>query len=105
SPLVGDIDFAASFAGRRVERYVDCLDLVARVPPFIYRHLDGLRYIDRHGKVHLGGLSWRDAGIDSAQAGASYPLLLRRRSCPLRELADHAPINYVSAILGVRTDG
>ena len=104
SPLVGDADFAASFAGRKMERYVDCLDIVARVPPLLYRHLDGLHYIDRHGKVHPGGLGRADAAADRVAAGASYLPLLGRGNCVLRELADHAPINYVSAILGVRTD-
>ena len=63
-----------------------------------------LLYIDRHGKVHPGGLGRMDAAADRVAAGASYLPLLGRGNCVLRELADHAPINYVSAILGVRTD-
>jgi hypothetical protein len=105
SPLVGDADFVASFAGRKITRYVDCLDLVTRVPPLIYRHLDGLQYIDRHGKVHAGGLSAMGRAAERLAAWVSYvPFLFDRKNCPARDLADHAPINYVSAILGVRTD-
>jgi triacylglycerol lipase len=105
SPLVGDADFAASFAGRKMARYVDCLDLVTRVPALIYRHLDGLQYIDRHGKIHQGGLSAMGRAAERLAAWISYaPLLFDRNNCPARDLADHAPINYVSAILGVRTD-
>jgi hypothetical protein len=104
SPLVGNSEFAASFSGRKMARYVDCLDVVTRVPPGIYRHLDGLQYIDRHGKIHPGGLSGVDEAVDRAAAAAAYVLLLNSRNCPARDLADHAPINYVSAILGVRTD-
>jgi hypothetical protein len=104
SPLVGDTDFAASFSGRKMERYVDCLDAVTRVPPLIYRHLDGLQYIDRHGKIHHGGLSVAEVAVDRVAAEVSYVPLLDRRNCPARDLADHAPTNYVSAILGVRTD-
>jgi len=105
SPLVGDSDFVASFSGRKMERYVDCLDLVTRVPPVIYRHLDGLRYIDRHGKVYYGGLNAVDGIVERLAAWASFlPLMFHRDSCWLRDLADHAPINYVSAILGVRTE-
>jgi triacylglycerol lipase len=104
SPLVGDTEFAVSFSGRKMERYVDCLDLVTRMPPLIYRHLDGLQYIDRHGKIHHGGLNAVDEAIERFEAEASYALLLNRHNCPARDLADHDPINYVSAILGVRID-
>jgi hypothetical protein len=105
SPLVGDSKFAASFAGRKMVRYVDCLDLVTRVPPLIYEHLNGLHYIDRHGTVREGGLSATEAVPERLAAAASYAVqYLRPGNCPLRDLADHAPINYVSAILGVRTD-
>ena len=102
SPLVGDDDFAASFAGRRVRRFVDCLDLVTRVPPLLYRHLDGLHAIDHRGVVHPGGLAAPLA--DRAEATLAYlSLALDPQNCPTRDLADHAPINYVSALLGIRT--
>lgn len=105
SPLVGDTAFAASFSGRTMQRYVDCLDVVTRVPPAIYDHLDGLHYIDRHGVVRAGALDLVDEAVERVAAEASYaPLALESGNCALRDLTDHAPINYVSAILGVRTD-
>jgi hypothetical protein len=105
SPLVGNAEFVASLAGRKMTRYVDCLDLVTRVPPLIYQHLEGLRYIDHGGKVRPGGLSAMGRVAEWFAAWRSYaPYLFSRKNCPLRGLADHAPINYVSAILGVRTD-
>ena len=103
SPLVGDAAFAASFAGRKMARYVDCLDVVARVPPLIYEHLDGLQYIDRNGRIVPGGLSALDSATERLEAAVAYAPLIKPGNCPFRDLADHAPINYVSAILGVRT--
>lgn len=106
SPRVGEADFVASFSGRKVKRYVDCLDIVTRVPPVLFQHLEGLRYIDRHGKVRPGGLTKVEQAAERVAAGLAYaPFLLDpTNNCPLRDLADHAPINYVSAILGIRTD-
>ena len=103
SPRVGDQDFAAACAGQAICRYVDCCDLVARVPPEtpdfpLYVHLPGERYIDKDGGIH-------DApGFDIAadQAAAREEYLLQRAwkigAVPLRDLADHAPINYLTAL-------
>jgi triacylglycerol lipase len=100
SPLVGDDGFAASFSGREVARYVDTIDIVTRVPPLIYRHLDGLQYIDRHGKIHPGGLPGMAGLADRLAARLDYlRLAFRQGNCPARALADHAPINYVSAMV------
>lgn len=105
SPRVGDSDFKAAFAGRSVRRYVDCSDLVTKVPLAIaYRHLDEERYIDRSGHVLASAPGEWARFEDQAAADAEY---LRRcagrpGNVPLRDLADHAPINYVSAILGIR---
>jgi len=103
SPLVGDAAFAASFAGRKMARYVDCLDVVTRVPPLIYEHLGGLQYIDRHGKIVPGGLGPLENAAERVAASLAYAPLIKPGNCLVRDLADHAPINYVSAILGVRT--
>lgn len=102
SPRVGDEAFVAGFAGRSVRRYVDCLDVVARVPPLPYRHLPGLHAIDHRGVAHAGALA--DALADRAAATAAYLLhALGPGNCLTRDFADHAPINYVSALLGTRT--
>ena len=102
SPRVGNEVFVAAFAGRSVRRYVDCLDIVARVPPLLYSHVPGLRAIDHRGVVQPGGLD--DPLADRVAAAAAYiPHALDPRNCVIRDLADHAPINYVSALLGIRT--
>ena len=55
SPLVGDSDFVAGLQGLTNYRYVDCCDLVARVPPeeLGYRHLGVPHYIKRNRKVTI----------------------------------------------------
>ena len=105
SPRVGNGAFAALFAGRDVRRYVDCRDLVEDVPPpFGYRHLAGERYIDRRGMVRPAPPGWAERTRDQIAADWDYARRCtgRPRNVPVRELADHAPINYVSAVLGVR---
>jgi hypothetical protein len=105
SPRVGNADFVASLSGRRMKRYVDCLDIVARVPPAPFEHLAGLQYIDRHGTVRPGALTKVERAAERLAAGMAYaPFLLDSNNCPVRDLADHAPINYVSAILGIRSE-
>ncbi|HEY0412406.1 MAG TPA: lipase family protein [Allosphingosinicella sp.] len=107
SPRVGDAAFVQSFAGRTVERYVDCTDIVTSVPPGIldYGHLDGERYIDHRGIVHPTRPAPDTVAEDHRIARFLY---LKKyawkvwRNVLVRELADHAPINYVSAVLGRR---
>lgn len=100
SPRVGDADFAAAL-GERVAatRYVNCCDLVCRVPPRPYEHVGRLVYIDRLGRV-------REAPAkpvverDRARARRDYltEYAWRSGNNVLRDLADHAPINYVAAL-------
>lgn len=107
SPRVGNRDFADPFAGRSVRRYVDCTDKVTAVAPELigYRHVAGERYIDRLGIVHP---SRPDASAVADDQSAARKAYLKKhawkvwRNVLFRELADHAPINYVSAVLGVR---
>jgi pimeloyl-ACP methyl ester carboxylesterase len=105
SPRVGSTEFAASFAGRNVRRYVDCCDMVTTLPPNVgYKHLEGERYIDRSGRVQSQPPGGLERIRDRSLAALTY---LRRCSgrpgnVAVRDLADHAPINYVSALLGVR---
>lgn len=102
SPLVGNAAFAASFAGRQVRRYRDCADFVARIPYgwLGFYHVVPPSYLDRHGKPQP------EAAIaaDMVAARAEYRQRYRgiKGNVPLRDLADHAPINYVSALLGLR---
>jgi len=106
SPRVGTKDFAAHFEGRDVRRYVDCTDLVATVPPpVVYTHLGEMRYVDRLGRVRIP-----PPGAVARLQDAWLGRLAFWRKCAgkpgnveVRMLADHAPINYISAVLGRRS--
>jgi len=101
SPMVGDAEFAASFAGRECSRFVDCCDAVTFVPPEMlgYRHLEPHSYINRHGVV-VPGLSAAEVEMDRTAARALYVAQLAALpdNVPLRDLADHAPLNYLRAM-------
>ncbi len=105
SPRVGNADFVAAFAGRNARRYVDCCDAVTLVPPPVgYRHVGDAIYIDRNGRVHDPAPGNLQIGADRAKARLDYvPLAMAGwNNVNLRDLADHAPVNYVSAMLGIR---
>jgi pimeloyl-ACP methyl ester carboxylesterase len=108
SPRVGDRAFADRLAGRDVRRYADCADMVAQVPPPLlgYVHVDGMRYIDRFGTAHSQAPD--EAAQDEDQGEARRDYRTRHagnpENVPTRRLADHAPINYISAVRGVRHD-
>jgi hypothetical protein len=100
-PRVGDPAFVNSLRGLDNHRYVDCCDLVARVPPegmLGYTHLPGdVFYIDLNREV-----ARRDPGdayiaADRTRAEEEYLVdyAWRIGDVPLRPLADHAPVNYV----------
>lgn len=104
-PRLGGAAFAASFEGRDVRRYVDTADVVARLPPpLAFAHLPGLRYIDGDGRVRPEPPSPTERKADRRRARRRYREACASRpgNAPARSLADHAPINYVTAILGVR---
>lgn len=105
SPRVGGKAFVTAFEGRDVRRYVDCTDAVTRVPPPVfYRHILDPHYVDHAGIVHSPPPDDKAVSQDRWAGRAVY---LRKYafapgSVPLRSGADHAPINYVSAVLGRR---
>jgi hypothetical protein len=104
SPLVGDAALARSLQHTKHDRFVDCCDLVTRVPPegLGYAHTGTLRYIDRHGRVSTSP-SEAMIAADRRDAFLDYlPTSLRIGHVALRELADHAPINYLSGVMGNR---
>lgn len=103
-PLVGNREFADAFR-RPCVRFVDCADIVTTVPyGFLgYVHFGELRYIDRSGAVHRPAPPDPAIRQDRAQAKRDY----RRAyggagNVPVRHFADHAPVNYVSAVAGKR---
>lgn len=184
SPLVGDDHFATRFLMREVRRFVDCCDVVARVPParfdaphlftlfseladlnscpkpahaaaelalkataaicaeafaladrdLKYAHVAPPQYIAQDGS-RPGAVGGEEIASNQAAARTEYghrlpgfrliefirdlPKLVRANpgdgvktlvdelvrlaggdQVPLRDLADHAPINYVSALAG-----
>jgi len=104
SPRVGDEAMMASLHPVTIRRYVNCTDAVALLPPpLIYSHARGLHYIDRDGVVHVGDEPAFSLAKDQRAAHLAYaPLMWRTGTVPWRALADHAPINYVAALLGRR---
>jgi triacylglycerol lipase len=115
SPRVGDETFGASLSGLTHIRYAGACDLVTWVPPIFpgipYQHHGILRCIDRTGRLHefrsnesaheqAGPL--RDKSGCTQESLAEIFLKLIARQVPVKELSDHAPINYMSAIWGLR---
>ena len=107
SPRVGDAAFAARFEGRSVRRYVNCCDLVPKLPPALlgYAHVQGLAYIDRYGRVRPDA---SEAEIDDDAAAARSDYLVRQSwrigNVGPRDLADHSAVNYVSGVLQDRAE-
>ena len=98
-PRVGDAAFVATLARVAVERYVDCCDVVPRVPPaaFGFVHPVEPTYIDADGIVHTD-LATMDVRADRRRAQDEYlraHALHFLTNLPFRDLADHSPINYV----------
>lgn len=101
SPRVGDRVFAATIDAGAVERYVNCCDLVTELPPqFLdYAHIDPCIYIDRDGNVRMPPLGDSAISDDRSLARRTYltELAWRRGNLAVRDLADHAPVNYIRA--------
>lgn len=103
SPLVGDATFAQAVKDIKHFRYVDCCDLVTRVPPgFGYVHVGSRHYLDRDGQL----LSSPSDAVIAADCLAAEFWYLQKALLPgnvlSRDFADHTPINYVSGVMGVR---
>ena len=101
SPRVGDREFTGSIKCS-VARYVDCCDIVTHLPPETswYEHAGPMAYIDRRGALRPGA-SATDVESDRAAARREYLLTMAwiDGNVAVRDLADHAPINYVRAFL------
>lgn len=106
SPAVGNGAFAAQFTGRKVQRFRQCCDIVPRIPPewVVYRQLGHLHYVDHAGTLADAAPDpsaiKRDMAAGRRSFAADFPVGVS--GVPLRSLADHSPINYVSALLGIR---
>ena len=100
SPRVGDQAFAGQLQGLDNHRYVDCCDLVTRLPPEVlgYAHIPGkIYYIDFNRSVQQ--IYPNDPYIerDRTRAEEDYwtNYSWRIGDVAVRPLADHAPVNYV----------
>jgi len=105
SPRVGDAAFVATLTGINSRRFVDCCDIVTRVPPeslpsgIKYAHHGVPYYIDRH-RLITENLDDVFIGKDRLAGTAEYLLEYAWRigNVGVRNLADHATINYVTAV-------
>jgi hypothetical protein len=101
SPRVGNDAFVRSIAALEHHRFVNCCDVVCRVPPetFEYHHAGPASYLDRRGALHLAPA---EAVVERDQRRARRAYLWRWSWRPgtlwIRDLADHAPINYYRAV-------
>jgi hypothetical protein len=105
SPRVGDAAFVATLKGVNSTRYVDCTDLVTRVPPenvmglLHYAHVGPMIYIGRARTISVNPdrafVRW-----DRLQAAVEYTFRYAWRAGNVgsREFADHTPFNYTEAI-------
>lgn len=98
SPRVGDAEFAATLKSVSNGRYIDCCDVVTRMPPelFGYVHVGDPFYIgfDRCVKFNP---DTRSVEADQKLAREKYldEFAWKNGTVALRDLADHAPVNYV----------
>jgi len=104
SPRVGDRDFSTTITANKHDRYVDCCDLVTRIPTesLGFYHGGTLHYINSKGVVNT--MTEDAITEDRLHASSAY---LQDYSCFwgtvwVRELADHSPINYLSGVSGLR---
>jgi hypothetical protein len=99
-PRVGDAKFVATLDGVKSYRYVDCCDLVTRIPLEIgYRHVGPPYYISGSRKITFNPSTFR-VWWDRFRAEAKYLATKAPKlgNVAVRSLADHAPINYVWAV-------
>ena len=98
SPRVGNAEFAATLSGTVIYRYVNCCDIVAYLPPAFYEPVGTLRYIDSNGI--LADTEEEDAAKFAARMAHFQQTMGQWDKVWIRDLVDHAPVNYVKALLG-----
>jgi hypothetical protein len=102
SPRVGDAAFIATVQATGIVRFVDCCDAVTEVPPEVggYTHIKAHTYLARDGKsVEDPAPSF--VVSDRLRARVEYSLRegwQAWRNVLVRDLADHAPVNYARAV-------
>jgi hypothetical protein len=103
SPRVGNTAFVAALAELQVLRLVNGCDVVTQLPPAfsLYAHAGPTSYISCDGQcMHNPDVSFIES--DRTQGRARYVVdhAWKRGAVLLRDLADHAPINYARAFFG-----
>jgi hypothetical protein len=98
SPRVGDEEFVESLKDVETYRYMDCCDVVARIPPSLlgYRHHGKRMYIDSQRSVLSDPddeFMEKDRHLGEADYNEKYAW--QKGNLGVRALADHAPFNYV----------
>ncbi len=102
SPRVGDADFVATLTGIDITRFVDCCDIVTQLPPQIggYVHAGEARYLTGAGECAASAdKAFIDADRLAARADFLGDYAWKTGNVLLRDLADHAPINYVRCLV------
>lgn len=97
APKVGDIDLQRAFAGRPCYRVVHGRDVVPTLPPgSVYRHAGKPRRIGLPLSRRAGATLREAAG--ALRTGRFVELQRTLREAP-EPLSDHAPVNYVRALI------
>jgi Lipase (class 3) len=100
APRVGNDEFNKGIKADKIHRLVNCCDIITRIPPVAlgFAEVGTQTYIDANGKVH-NGLPRGDAAIDADRSAARLAYLRDQAwlsgNVLVRDLADHAPINYI----------
>lgn len=103
SPRVGDSTFAETLEGVDITRFVDCCDVVTELPPELggYVHVSASAYIDRSGALQPQADSqFILADQLAARVDFVKQYAWQTGNIMVRDLADHAPINYVRSLIG-----
>lgn len=105
SPRVGNVDFIQAINSVEHRRYVNCCDVICRIPPTIngmgnYGHLPNEYYIGQKGVITHNPAPTQIAQ-DQQQARLDYftDYAWRKDCLMVRDMADHSPINYFNALL------
>jgi len=103
-PRVGNAEFVSTVNEVKNRRFVNCCDIVTRIPPenlgeLKYTHHGVPIYIDRDGSISenpVADVIDRDRILGASDYLEEYAW--RIGNVAVRELADHAPINYLTAV-------
>jgi hypothetical protein len=101
SPRVGDSAFAQTLTGLDHRRYVNSCDFACQLPPKALDYQDAGPgfYLDQHGRLRLAP-SEDAVARDQRDARRAYlwQWAWRPGTNWTRDLSDHAPVNYASAV-------